>query len=147
LRCRVGLSHRSAPGRFSPFDDRVAPLFLSLICWVVCNARAQSRRSRTTLVLRGTTISGSARVVNSSGKDFPVLRAGDSGRVEVGENIIVLGSPLGLEVRYRPALSAGNARSGTWRCSRSLHPYLLEVAEGLSSIHMGRSWAHPSFSS
>lgn len=35
--------------------------------------------------------------LSSSGKEFSVLRTGDSGRVEVGEEIIVLGSPMGLE--------------------------------------------------
>lgn len=50
--------------------------------------------------------------LSSSGKEFPVLRTGDSGHVEVGEEIIVLGSPMGLEGSVSTGIISGKRPFG-----------------------------------
>jgi Flp pilus assembly protein TadD len=46
-------------------------------------------------------------ILKASGKDFPALALGDSDRVEIGEDVVAIGSPLSLEATVSSGIVSG----------------------------------------
>ena len=82
-------------------------------------------------------------VIKAHGNNFQILALGDSDRLEVGEEVVAIGSPLSLESTVSNGIVSGIRTDGEEdaRSCRSLHPSLMEAVVDRCSIWQEKSSA------